>query len=758
MQSRLEYALAYAKLDWLVFPCWWVNDDHSCGCGSVHCKNIGKHPIAALAPKGQLSATKDTAVITDWWTKHPNANIAIYLAGSGLCAVDIDPRNGGDFTIEELEQLHGNIDSNVLQLTGGGGEHRVFFVPDGAEKLPGKLGRGVDMKHNGYIIAAPSNHVSGNVYTWEMSCDPLDGAVPSPLPDWIRSHNPNAAYTSQETGSLHHGMTDEQYSDVLEALGFIDSDERDTWLSVGMALQATGDSRAFGLWRDWSATSAKFDPQDQYRVWQSFKGKGLGSIDLPTLFKLAQDAGWINARKNAPTMAVAEAFDEVNLSEKLSKKYNTQSVPRELLSLPVPILNDLATWVEGYSREPQRQITIQTVVAIISVLCGRIYQSTEANTSSLYLLTLGDTGVGKNYAKTAIQAFLVQTDNQALLSGSGNTSSGAVFSAMIESPCHIQIMDEIGKHLQTARKQQNGQMAEAFSTLVEAYSATTSLMMPKNYSNMGRRKSERVSKQEQLVHSPAVTILGLATPAQVYENLSTVEIEDGFLNRLVVVEISEPQAPKQRSRREPLPDHLLAWADAIRHPKAHSRTALAGIDTDHSMPPACIDVVFDDDALTMFDDFYDTLREQEAAGAFVLPDMTRRWNENAMRLATALAVCANPDAPVITVELAGWALQYVTYYGKCFMEAVATKVADSEFHRLYLTTIDYIRRAGAPGITERDLSKYCRRFAASTPVQRDQVLEALKRENLAQQVSISSQSGRGRKRVAWIAEEFLDDE
>ena len=482
------------------------------------------------------------------------------------------------------------------------------------------------------------------------------------------------------------------------------------------------------------------------------------NLELPQNEMVASSdiSGFIqNVEKTNAPMAVG-AFERSN-DIKLAKYDSTTDVPAQLLSFPVPVLNEILAWVEGFSRQPQRQISIQGVIALASVLCGRIYQSTESNTSSLYLMVLGETGVGKNYVKTAIQAFLTQSDLLSLLSGSGNTSSGAVYSALIESPCHIQIIDEIGKQLQTARKQQNGQMAESFTTLVEAYSATTSLMLPKNYSNMGRRKHDKISKQEQMVHYPAITMLGLATPAQMYDNLSTVDVEDGFLNRLVCVDISLPVGEKVRRQSVPLPSHLVEWARDVRNPVGESRTDLTGKDTAHNVAPSARMVEFDDEALDLFDDTADLLAQKEADGDFVLPDMTRRWVENAMRLATLLAICANNDHPIITADLAHWALSYVLHYGQDFMDKVATKVADSDFHRLYLKILELVERAGKQGMTERDLATYSRLFASSTPVQREMAFKALLAEEKIVAVAIATISGRGRKRACFILPNYFDE-
>ena len=461
----------------------------------------------------------------------------------------------------------------------------------------------------------------------------------------------------------------------------------------------------------------------------------------------------IEAKQNAP-MSVGAL--ERSCDIKLAKYDNTKAVPEQLLSFPVPVLNDVLSWVEGFSRQPHRQISIQGVIALASVLCGRIYQSTEANTSSLYLMVLGETGVGKNYVKTAIQQFFTQSNMINLLSGSGNTSSGAVYSALYQSPCHIQIIDEIGKQLQTARKQQNGQMAESFTTLVEAYSASTSLMMPKNYSSMGRKKEDQVSKQDQMVHCPAITLLGLATPAQMYDNLSTADVEDGFLNRLVCVDISLPLGAKVRRQSVPLPDCFVDWATKIRNPAPSSRTDMTGIDTAHNAAPSPRQVLFTDDALDLFDDTAELIEQKEADGVFALPDMTRRWVENAMRLATMLAVCKNSDEPVIDAELAHWALSYILHYGQEFMDRVSTKVADSDFHRLYLKIFELVERAGKNGMTERDLARNSRLFAASTPVQREMAFKALLAEEQIVAVAIATISGRGRKRACYLLPKLFD--
>jgi len=95
-------------------------------------------------------------------------------------------------------------------------------------------------------------------------------------------------------------LTDQRIQEIRGALSFVRPDSRDTWLEVGMALQATGaGDQAFGLWDEWSRlTDARnYDPEDQRRVWHSFGRYEGQQIGLGKLFALAKAGGWVNPKK-----------------------------------------------------------------------------------------------------------------------------------------------------------------------------------------------------------------------------------------------------------------------------------------------------------------------------------------------------------------------------------------------------------------------------------------------------------------------------
>lgn len=286
-QSMLAYAQTYARLGWHVLPLLPGT----------------KRPFSRLVPNGFHNATREAETIEKWWTAEPTAGIGIALKASGLVAVDVDHRNGGFDTLGDLEAAHGKLESDAHQLTGDGGWHLVFSSQL-TESLPGTLGRGIDLKADGYICAEPTIHPNGKTYEWEASSSPLDGCVPSTLPGWIRdmSRTPVAPVTFSNAPMA----PTPRWLDCLAALPHVKADERETWLHVGMAIHnERPDGEGYRAWSEWSATSPKFDAKDQSRVWLSFKRRGLSGTTLNSVFAMAQQGGWKNEAKVIPLPPVS---------------------------------------------------------------------------------------------------------------------------------------------------------------------------------------------------------------------------------------------------------------------------------------------------------------------------------------------------------------------------------------------------------------------------------------------------------------------
>jgi putative DNA primase/helicase len=204
----LDAALVYAARGWPVFPVH-TPTEHRCSCPNSACPTIGKHP---RTQHGLKDATVDSTVITKWWSTWPDANIGLVTGSrSGLVALDIDRRHGGDDTLAELERKYGPLPDTVRNLTGGGW-HELFAYPNVPVKSKANLAPGVDSRaSDGYIVVPPSRHASGQNYGWEVGHSPDDLALAS-LPAWLltlltsSTHpSPNQPLRKTVTGSIREG-------------------------------------------------------------------------------------------------------------------------------------------------------------------------------------------------------------------------------------------------------------------------------------------------------------------------------------------------------------------------------------------------------------------------------------------------------------------------------------------------------------------------------------------------------------------------
>lgn len=178
----------YAKHDWKVLPCHGIDAGGRCTCNQPHAepKDVGKHPSIG---EWNVRATSDSVIVDRWWETMPDGNVAIYASGSGMLVIDIDPRSGGDNSFDDFERLvDGHLPPTVEAFTGAyttkigavRGRH-LFYKCDPSESLIGNLKSlglpGVDIKHNGYVLVAPSRHFSGVSYEWVPGKAPWETEV-----------------------------------------------------------------------------------------------------------------------------------------------------------------------------------------------------------------------------------------------------------------------------------------------------------------------------------------------------------------------------------------------------------------------------------------------------------------------------------------------------------------------------------------------------------------------------------------------------
>jgi hypothetical protein len=231
-----------------VVPLWGIVDwgivEH--GAGGLRCecrrgrgcKSPGKHPRVG---GWQEAATRDHALIREWFEQAPSMNFGAVLEGIFVLDADVKVRKDGSVangpaTLALLEEHYGERLAWTTTVETGRGQqscHRYYVVPpntrirSGTDVLPG-----VDVKANRALAVLPGSvHQSGRLYLWAEEASPQE-ASPVPPPGWLM-----ALLVDWQEESLWGGKGDAFAALLKRDFGFnVDAVKIDPHASLGWRL------------------------------------------------------------------------------------------------------------------------------------------------------------------------------------------------------------------------------------------------------------------------------------------------------------------------------------------------------------------------------------------------------------------------------------------------------------------------------------------------------------------------------------------
>jgi len=329
------------------------------------------------------------------------------------------------------------------------------------------------------------------------------------------------------------------------------------------------------------------------------------------------------------------------------------------MTVPGVLSQVVKTYNESAIRN-QPQFAVQAALALGSVVLGRNYVTNQENYASLYFINLGQTGSGKEHAKTVIEKILIQAGQRELIGPKAYTSDAGLMSSLLAKPRHISVADEFGRYLSSSRSSGDTNKQDAQSALMEVWGRLGGEHLEKGYSTHGMSAEQAEAVQNRRVVRPALTMMGLTTPSSFYEALGDADLTSGFLNRFVVV---ESDLPRQRARMiKPVQctDSLSNWIKkyvwAISEDDDDMDDMMARLNP-HD-PTDAIEVPFNEAAFQMLADIDDdSINMMNKAGSDDIAAMYSRIREIIMRLSLIVALsCQSRTIKLAHVE---WARDYV---------------------------------------------------------------------------------------------------
>lgn len=717
----------------------------------------------------------------EYWKANPTHNMGLLHSHSGTVALDVDHVENTRLIFEELGIDYDAIMASAPRIVGRMDRGKVLFrAPEGVDLTTHKISwpSRDDPRRTEVVfelragavqdVLPPSIHPeTGNAYRWDgPSIDNGLPEIPTQLlrlwSEWdrfrpqiqdmcpwrpAREFQPPRKVRPQgdRTSVIDAFNAAHDMHELLVRFGYQPT-RRGRYLSPNSSSGLAGvvlfdDGRAYS-----HHASDPFDGAhafDAFDLWCQYEHGG----DVAKAVKDAAD--FLNITNEPEHEYDAEAvahgakvWAAIRSAPAPTEAAPLDGIPAHLLDVP-GALGEAVSYYTATAPKPQPQFAVQCALAFGSVVLGRRWVTEQANMTGLYFVNVAKSASGKEHVKTALERLLEAAGLDSRIGPSGYTSASGVFSSLVDQPCHITIMDELGRTLQSSQATGNHHKMDAQTILMEVFGRQTSTLRPQGYSKVGLSKTQ-AKELDKVVRSPSLTIMAMTTPSTLYENLSSRYVRDGFLGRFIIVESHIGRQPSGSISPHDPPPALLDWADQYAHAKG------GDLDADsHDIAPAPVVMPFDracHEALRACDaDMIGLMDEYEEHG---MEAMFGRTKEIAQRL--ALIVSLSKGETSISLASLQWAIDYASFYALRTVTALRRSMSDGPFEAACKAVLGRIEAAGLKGATESELSRSVKVFANLEPRKRREVLEALAADHGVLCRNLN-EGQRGRPRMAWFA-------
>ena len=614
-------ALRYADLGYRVFPCIPGT----------------KHPITR---HGFHDASTDRAQIEAWWTKFPTANIG--LATEGMLVVDIDGANNpwpGD-----ADQMADLASAGAMAQTPRGGRHYLFRRVAGKhwKCSTGKLAQGVDIRTDGgYIVAAPSEIREGP-YRWAETLELEDRLEQLTEPPTWLIEALDALATRSPTIAPDAGSAPEANA--------IPSGQRNATLA-----RLAGAMRRVGMGQ----------PEIAAALHETNRTRCVPPLADAEVERIT--ASIARYKPDGISVAIAENHYEQMFAEAVETDEPTLPdpgpIPDELLCVP-GFIDEVMRHTLETAPYPEPVLAFAGALTLQALLAGRKVRDGMDNRTNLYVLSLANSGVGKDHARK-VNARILYEAGLADCLGTSFASGEGIEDRLFVQPATLFQVDEIDGMLLRVSQARDARHEAIVSMLLQMYSSASSIYVMRAKANQERS----------VIDQPCLCLFGTAVPKHFYESLSARLMTNGFLARLLIVECGQ-RGEGQDDVYRPLPASIL---EAARWWAEYQPSGNLG---DEHPEPRLVPTT--PEALAAFTELRQRIDREHYNACQAANDqsgmaMWARAYEKARRLALIYACSVERENPVITLDAVHWSGAFATHQTRRMLYMASQHASESEF-------------------------------------------------------------------------------
>jgi hypothetical protein len=336
---------------------------------------------------------------------------------------------------------------------------------------------------------------------------------------------------------------------------------------------------------------------------------------------------------NAPSDDECAAFDPADPGP----------LPSGLLTVPGFIGDVMQHNLAGAFRS-QNVLALAAALPLLGTLTGRKIADKSGTRTNLYCVGVCPTSKGKERAREVNKEILYASGLEPMIGPESFASAPGIVSAVERQSSILFQLDEFGRYLKTMGDARGApHLYNILTVLMRLFTSSASVFKTDAYADPDRNRT---------IYQPHASIYATTTPDALYDALTTSNIGDGFLSRVLVFEGVDD--PVEFDIEKPnLPPALIEqakwWGDF--RPGGNLS----------SVTPQPLIVSSSAEAKGVVADLRAFARQEEKDLGEPLGLLWPRAVEKAHKLALLWACSANAQSPVVDANAARWACEVVSH-------------------------------------------------------------------------------------------------
>lgn len=347
-----------------------------------------------------------------------------------------------------------------------------------------------------------------------------------------------------------------------------------------------------------------------------------------------------------------------------------QELDPELLAKWLEMLGDyrvaksLFMWQAENSSAFVPEISLSFTVSVLGALCAGRFAHRKLTTNT-YFTVVAETSVGKTQTMKLAKEVLAAANDHSRIGPDDIISDKGFVNDLVKDPARYFLLDEIGElFLNIFDEKANSSQKMIKKVLLSSYTAFGS-----DFNNTASRADNKNAPAVNL-GSICPSIFGLTTPAVIFKSMSSKDIIDGMLSRMMLL-VSDAGIQEGRNpKNSPLPQVVGEWLHKLKSAHMYSTGAIMPVDgQSQSVEMNC------SEEAEILKKKIKKLETQKRIENGEYGGIYGRLCENVIRVAIALEISENPYSRMISDKAMLTAFNIISF---CLDQSV--RVAKSYIH------------------------------------------------------------------------------